>query len=133
MSKNEINIHELAEKIKEEIQSEDLSDDVQSEEKENINNFEKLIELEKLNKKIDKKNNIESYNDDDDNKIVNNNVNKTKKNMLIIFILYIFISYPFFNNMIKKIPLECLNNDIVLIIIKALLFSLIYGIAQFII
>jgi hypothetical protein len=119
MSDNSINIQELTEKIANQIKNssnKDSSKDIDE------NNFEKLIELERLNKKM----NREKENTNSEI-VITSNFKKCLKEPFIIFILFILLSHTNFTNLITNIPIACIkDNQILQIIIKGMIMSFLF-------
>lgn len=120
-TQNMIDIDKLTEKIKLELENSKDS----KENNDDIEDFEKLIELEKLNKKMNKKKTKIENTNNNTNSIKNNICSSIKESFLII-ILFILITHEQFNNLLTKIPLECFNNDLLVKIIKSILMSLLF-------
>lgn len=132
-----IDINELAKKITKEI-----SEHSESKNEIKDEDFQKLIELEKLNKKLKKKSLEE--------KVEKNEETKTsKKNFfynslinlkiiliesLILIILFVLINHEQFNKIINFIPIECLkNNNIINLLFKGSVLSLIFRLLSIIV
>ena len=124
-----IDINELAKKITKEI-----SEHSESKNEIKDEDFQKLIELEKLNKKLKKS--LEE-------KVEKNEETKTSKKIffynslinlkiiliesLILIILFVLINHEQFNKIINFIPIECLkNNNIINLLFKGSVLSLIF-------
>ena len=125
-----VDINELANKITKEISE---SNDIQE------NDFKKIIELEKLNKKLKKQKlketNIESESEKKEvvpkkknffySTIIN--LKKILIETIILIILFIIVNHKQFEKIINYIPLECFKtNDIINLLLKGSILSIIY-------
>jgi len=115
---NSINIQELTEKIANEIQNSSTKNTQNIDEK----NFEKLIELEKLNKKIK-----QDTNDSKESNDYTSNIKDNLKEPILILILFIVLSHSSCTNLINKIPITCIkDNNIIQIIMKGFIMAILF-------